>query len=235
MVGCLVVASKLLPTVPVPHVDSTMSVTNSVDATRPRASTGNVVYESPSLSPRRGTLFEKIEFSPSYLSLSFSWTIQSKELYLNIKKSSRKTWFEAKESNFFTKDPVPSKMESFEFRRTESNKELFRRLYGKNHVTFRKKRRNVIIQISRMEKRRKRIFGEGLRQKFSTKNLLPTRSIPYSPRSPPDSPNDLISRKISLDLAGEWGGRRETSLNRDGSVVGVGMELSYEVAVPIRY
>lgn len=137
--------------------------------------------------------------------------------------------------NFFTKDPVPSKMESFEFRRTESNKELFRRLYGKNHVTFRKKRRNVIIQISRMEKRRKRIFGEGLRQKFSTKNLLPTRSIPYSPRSPPDSPNDLISRKISLDLAGEWGGRRETSLNRDGSVVGVGLELSYEVAVPIRY
>lgn len=232
MVGCLVVASKLLPTVPVPHVDSTMSVTNSVDATRPRASTGNVVYESPSLSPRRGTLFEKIEFSPSYLSLSFSWTIQSKELYLNIKKSSRKTWFEAKESNFFTKDPVPSKMESFEFRRTESNKELFRRLYGKKPRDFQKKKKK---RDPDLEKRRKRIFGEGLRQKFSTKNLLPTRSIPYSPRSPPDSPNDLISRKISLDLAGEWGGRRETSLNRDGSVVGVGLELSYEVAVPIRY
>lgn len=48
-VGCLVVASKLRPTVSVPHcsgpVDSTMSVTNSVDATRPRAS--NVVYTLP--------------------------------------------------------------------------------------------------------------------------------------------------------------------------------------------
>lgn len=134
--------------------------------------------------------------------------------------------------NFFTKDPVPSKMESFEFRRTESNKELFRRLYGKKPRDFQKKKKK---RDPDLEKRRKRIFGEGLRQKFSTKNLLPTRSIPYSPRSPPDSPNDLISRKISLDLAGEWGGRRETSLNRDGSVVGVGLELSYEVAVPIRY
>lgn len=235
MVGCLVVASKLLPTVPVPHVDSTMSVTNSVDATRPRASTGNVVYESPSLSPRRGTLFEKIEFSPSYLSLSFSWTIQSKELYLNIKKSSRKTWFETEERIFLQRIQFPRRWKVSNFDERSPIKNYFEGCMEKNHVTFRKKRRNVIIQISRMEKRRKRIFGEGLRQKFSTKNLLPTRSIPYSPRSPPDSPNDLISRKISLDLAGEWGGRRETSLNRDGSVVGVGLELSYEVAVPIRY
>lgn len=43
--------------------------------------------------------------------------------------------------NFFTKDPVPSKMESFEFRRTESNKELFRRLYGKKPRDFQKKKK----------------------------------------------------------------------------------------------
>lgn len=57
-VGCLVVASKLRPTVSVPHcsgpVDSTMSVTNSVDATRPRAS--NVVYTLPPPPSSRNTL-----------------------------------------------------------------------------------------------------------------------------------------------------------------------------------
>lgn len=234
MVGCLVVASKLLPTVPVPHVDSTMSVTNSVDATRPRASTGNVVYESPSLSPRRGTLFEKIEFSPSYLSLSFSWTIQSKELYLNIKKSSRKTWFQAKERIFLQRIQFPRRWKVSNFDERSPIKNYFEGCMEKT-TWLSEKKEETWSSRSREWRRRKRIFGEGLRQKFSTKNLLPTRSIPYSPRSPPDSPNDLISRKISLDLAGEWGGRRETSLNRDGSVVGVGMELSYEVAVPIRY
>lgn len=144
MVGCLVVASKLLPTVPVPHVDSTMSVTNSVDATRPRASTGNVVYESPSLSPRRGTLFEKIEFSPSYLSLSFSWTIQSKELYLNIKKSSRKTWFETEERIFLQRIQFPRRWKVSNFDERSPIKNYFEGCMEKNHVTFRKKRRNVI-------------------------------------------------------------------------------------------
>lgn len=76
VVGCLVVASKLRPTVPVPHcsgpVDSTMSVTNSVDATRPRASTGNVVYAP---SPRHSS--KRSSFGPYLPSIIvfFSWTI----------------------------------------------------------------------------------------------------------------------------------------------------------------